>query len=399
MRPWTSRALLPEPVLQPQKSLNHPPFHRHYYHALPLHHSHQLSTFRRSATQQASSSRCHIFWDLDNVQPTQLEDILVVAHAIRSALLDLVPQLASPSLDNKVPPSSPPPPLPRLTVFANPTTLQKFSPIKAEDTMTSSLSSEIATTTASSIPNNSSSLLNLRQAVEDILGGTLILTTERKQSVDFAMKSAMLEYAQQARKKRAVPTDTMVSAQSGDPTESENSIFKEREKRENTEKEILVIACVSDDNDYVQVLNYLGSNNNNNFSRGSTNSPFITTRSHNSSTTSSSVGMCPSNASSCVTCRTVSIGEHKRRKRPAWAAPRKLESLALPAACNAAITLSRPRIKKTVKAREAGTIHENRRGPGGGGRRDDDFTERGWGVETIWVNPKKNWKERIPIKD
>ncbi|KAH7624499.1 hypothetical protein Ndes2526B_g00698 [Nannochloris sp. 'desiccata'] len=368
MRPLSSRVLLPEPVLEPRKAPYQPLLHRHFNHALsPLHHSHshhqqQLSTPKRSVTPQASSSRCHIFWDLDNLQPTQVEDIPVIVHAINCALLDLISQLASPSLQEL----PPPPPQLQLTVFANPTTLQKFSPLNTENA-TSFLSSE---TTSSS----SSSSLDLRQAVEDVLGGTLILTTERKQSVDFAMKSAMLEYAQQANKKIiSPPPETTVSTRSCDLIVSEN-LMKQKE----TGAEIVIIACISDDTDYVQVLEYLGKE-----SRSS--SPLITTRLISASPVA-------------VACRTVSIGEFKRRKRPAWAAPRKLDSFALPAACDAAIALSRPRKNSLLKARDTRNISANRRGRGGGGEGATE-EEGTWRVETVWVNPKRNWKERIEITD
>jgi hypothetical protein len=242
---------------------------------------------------------------------------------------------------DEFPPSSPP--LLQLTVFANPTTLQKFSPTEVI---------EIDTNT-----NTNTASLDLHLAVEQILGGTLVLTTGRKQAVDFAMKSAMIAYVQEERQKIL-----------------HNSV--------------IIIACVSDDTDYVQVLEYLGST----IGTNRTNSSDSTAKNTDSTSTTNSI----SSSVGAVVCRTVSIGEHQRRKRPAWARPRKLESLALPAACDAAITLNRPRknISPIEGNAENTNIDETRSNSSGGDSGDNLEDAEGWGVATVWINPKRNWKER-----
>jgi hypothetical protein len=289
MRPLISRPPPSQPLL---RSCSIPTFYHNSSH-------HRISVQKR-LPPLCFSYRCHIFWDLDNVQLTKVEDIPVIGHAIRTALLDLIPEFSTKLVESP----SPSLPLPQLTVFANPSTLLKFSSaaIMAMDTT------------------------------------TLVETTSRKQSVDFAMKSAMIAYVQEERKKISK---------------------KENKTKAEEEEEVIIIACVSDDTDYVQVLEYLGHN--------STTSSIPTTSISNTSNNTS-------NNSPGATCtvRTVSIGEHKRRKRPAFLAPRKLDSLALPAACDAAITLARPRKNK---------INE----------------EEQWRVESTWVNPKRK-KEKTTIQ-
>jgi hypothetical protein len=209
------------------------------------------------------------------------------------------------------------------------------------------------------------------------------------------MKSAMLEYVQHARKKVPVAIETTPPSPESSPRSNSRGEKILMIERENEETEIIIIACVSDDTDYVQILNYLGSNNNNYYCTPSNRNPGIMTHSLPTSSDSNKSRL---RSTSSVACLTISIGEHKRRKRPLWAAPRKLDSLALPAACDAALTLSRPRkinnlANKTFNSKGARTIHENC----SGGDDGDDSTEGAWRVERVWVNPKKNWKERIPI--
>jgi hypothetical protein len=365
MRLLISRLLPPDPILQPHTISYQPPLHHDSTHAsspLRRHPNYHRRHHRRSTSATSSSSHCHIFWDLDNVQPTHVEDIPLIAQVIRSALTeDLIPQLYSNSsaASSSEEEDLPPPPLPHLTVFANPTTLAKFSP--TENTNSTTYSQTI-------ISCSPSSAIDLHQAVENVLASTLILTTGRKQSVDFAMKSAMLEYVQEERKKLEL--------------QEENSI----------EKRDIVVVCVSDDTDYVQVLKYLGGSTNSNTISSTShinNSPIIVSSGTATSTISTN-SMKVKVPSVSIPCRTVSVGEHKRRKRPAWAAPRKLDNLALPAACDAAITLARPRKNNTIlKESSSGSSSTT------AVVSDDIVPTEPWQVESVWVNPKRNWKERI----
>lgn len=261
----------------------------------------------------SSSSSAHIFWDLDNVRPSSLQELQDLGTAISAAVLELAqctqqePQSGSKVVANegssrdesstsgidKLPVG--------LTVFANPTTFSKLSSSTALDDHR-----------------------DLKSVVES-LDGTLVRTTGRKQSVDLAMKSAMLEYAKHASTAKTIKSDR---DEIKDIKLSNLTVNQDQSNRQDLRSvttvvaaAVPILACVSDDSDFVQMLKYCGS----------------------------------------LGCTTVSIGEHKGRKRPAWATPRRLHALPLPAAAAVAITLRRP----------SGS---------------DNCRER-WSVAGVWVNP------------
>ena len=292
-------------------------------------------------------SCAHIFWDLDNVRPSSLQELHDLGNIIISAVLDLdLTMYRFNKLNNEreqasnkksslfpdettVYGSAEEPSLllsiaPRcgnigFTVFANPTTISLLS---------TSMEYFASCTTGRGTPapsqhnhkfqgtliqNHNQDLLYLRdlESVVESLNGILVQTTGRKQSVDLAMRSAMLDYI------KANTTNSTLQYNSNTTNGS------------TTITAAPLLACISDDSDFVQILKYCRS----------------------------------------LGCTTVSIGEHKGRKIPSWAAPRRIDNLPLPAAASAAITLRRP---------PQMTNHINK---------DSDEREQ-WSIARVWINPK-----------